>query len=115
MAALTVTPEALACIQQTIEREEIRKPLVAVGWSQGQADLSRDATGRAVWVREPPGWSATVLDLVEVEEAAGAWSGAVFEMHGYIFSFSERAVPPQPGGCTLDCEGGKLVVHESAI
>lgn len=47
-----------------------------------------------MWVREPSGWLASVLDLVEVEEAAGPWSGPVFEMHGYKFSFFERPAPP---------------------
>lgn len=115
MAALTVTPHALACIRQIIEREEIQRPFVAVAWSSGQADLSRNAAGEAVWVREAPGWLATVLDLAEVEEATGVWSGPVLEMHGYKFSFSERPAPPQFEGCTLACEEGKLVVHEAAI
>jgi ribosomal protein L16 Arg81 hydroxylase len=114
MAALTVTPQALDCIRQIIEREEIRSPLVAVAWSSGQAELRRNAAGEAVWEREPSGWLATVLDLEEVEEAAGAWSGPVLEMHGYKFSFSERPSPPQFEGCTLACEGGKLVIHEAA-
>jgi hypothetical protein len=115
MAALTVTPEALACIRQTIEREAIQKPLVAIAWSEGQADLSRDASGNPVWVREPAGWLATVLDLAEIEEAGGAWPSSVVELHGYKFSLSEMATPPQFAGCTLAYEEGKLVVHESAI
>jgi hypothetical protein len=115
MAALTVTPQALDCIRQIIEREEIRRPLVAVAWSAGPADLSRNSAGKAVWVREPSGWLATVLDLAEVEEATGVWSGPVLEMHGYKFSFSERPAPPPFEGCTLACEGGKLVIHEAVI
>jgi hypothetical protein len=115
MAALTVTPQALACIRQIIVREEIRSPLVAVAWSSGQADLSRNESGQAVWVREPARWSATVLDLAEIEEAVGAWSVPVLEMHGYKFSFTERPAPPQFEGCTLACEGGQLVIHEAAI
>src|SRR5829696_7376775 len=101
MAVLTVTPEAIAVIRRTIEREKIQKPLVAVAWAKAQADLSRDAQGQAVWVREPSGWLASVLDLVDIEEAGDDWPSPVFEMHGYKFSLSETAVPPQFGGCTL--------------
>jgi hypothetical protein len=87
MAALTVTPDALDCIRPIIEREEIRSPLVAVAWSPGLADLNRGTAGEAVWVRGWSGWLATLLDLAEVEAAAGSWAGPILEMHGSSFPF----------------------------
>ena len=115
MAALTVTPEALVFIRQTIERDQFQKPLVAIAWSRGQSDLSRGPNGEPVWVREPAGWLATVLDLAEVEDAGGPWPSPVVELHGYKFSLSAVALPPQFVGCTLGYDGAKLVVHETSI
>jgi hypothetical protein len=114
MARFTVTPEALALIQECVEAEEVKAPVVAVAWSKGAADLRRDAAGSAVWERESPGWKTSVLDLEELAEAGVAWSSPVIELHGYKFSLLGKPEAPQLWGCTLAAEGGKLVVLEHA-
>jgi hypothetical protein len=114
MARLIVTPEALALIQECIEAEEVRSPVVAVAWSKGAADLRRGAVGEVVWEREAPGWKASVLDLDELAEAGVAWTSPIVELYGYKFSLFGKPESPQLEGCTLTAKGGKLVVDESA-
>jgi len=114
MAGLVVTAEALACIRECIEREEIQRPMVALCWSQGAADLTRGAKGEAIWEHEQPRWMVTVMDLAELEEAGAPWVGPTVTLHGYAFAFIARPGSPQLEGCMLACEGGELVVYESA-
>jgi hypothetical protein len=88
--------------------------MVAICWSQGAADLTRGAKGEAIWKHEPPHWMVTVMDLSELEDAGTPWVGPTVSLHGYAFAFVDRRESPQLEGCTLTCEDGELVVHESA-
>jgi hypothetical protein len=109
MRTLLVSPSALAHIHATIRNERITRPLVVVVWSKGNAELKRADNGEAVWVREPDEWLTTVLDL----ENVGAWHSPVRKLHGFNFSLSGRPGSPDLEGCTLECEGGHLVIHET--
>jgi hypothetical protein len=114
MARFIVADSALVLIRECIEAEEVKRPLVAVVWAKGAADVRRDAAGAAIWERESAGWKASVMDLDELAEAGLAWSSPIVELHGYKFSLLGKPESPQLEGCTLAAEGGKLVVHESA-
>ena len=114
MAALRVTPEALACIRAQIEREHMRDPLVAVLWMDGQVDLRRTPDGRAVWDRETPCWKVTAIDLAPVAEAGGRPPQPNAQIAGYRFLLVGKSSNPQLDGCTLGCDGGELVVVEGA-
>ncbi|MEO8023538.1 MAG: hypothetical protein ABI660_16830 [Polaromonas sp.] len=95
-----------------IEEQAIARPMVAVTWAKGQSDLMRDEGGKAVWTREPDTWLATVLDLEEVGPMSG--QHPLTELHSLPFFLRSKAGAPNLEGCALDCEGGKLVVHELA-
>lgn len=114
MAALLITPAALAWIREHIRHKKIARPLVSVSWRIGAADLRRGSKGEALWEREPDGWLATVLDLTELEDAGVEPFAANFEAHGFGFLLTGRSESPLLDGCTLDAVDGKLVVYEDA-
>lgn len=106
MATLTIAPQALSHIRETIAARSMTEPVVLVAWNPGAADLFRGPIGEAIWERGPQGWVATIDDLAEI----GPLDTPTTQIHGLSFLFATRPTDPSLDDLERCVKGGNLAI-----
>jgi hypothetical protein len=111
---VTLSPEAVAKIEQTVVAANSTHWVLTLSWRKGAADNRRTVDGSVAWNRDPDlGWGVTLRGWPSSEYPQEIGTPLLQNVRLVIYNFDE-APGPFPGG-EVYVEKDKLNVRPHAI